>query len=161
METVGIVSGMETHGAGSDLTPEEARDALRIADAEEAATVNRPVPWWYFPMLAVLVLALFLLNMVDDPAPPLRGLIIALTLAVAVTIAALVGRISFHQPGYRGVRTPLGSTIVAVIVAGGLAIAPLLFADIVGAWLWAACGLVLSGLVAGFGIAYWRRYPRG
>jgi hypothetical protein len=149
---------MATKGAGSDLTPEEARDALRMADAEELQTINRPVPGWYFPALAVMILAVFALNSVDSPAVAVDWLVIAL----AVGVAVLVGRITLSQPGYRGVRvTQWPWTIVAIVIAAALAITPVLLADLVGSWIWLVCGLVLSGLIAGFGIAYWRRYPRG
>ena len=152
---------METSAAGSEPTPEEARRALELADAEESATVNRPVPGWYFPVLAVLVLALFLLNTVEEPQASLRVAVVALTVGIAVTVGVLVGRVSLHQPGYRGVRVPLRPTLVAVLVAAVLAIAPVLLADTVGRWIWTACGLVLSALIAGSGVSYWRRYRRG
>ena len=152
---------METQGAGFDPTPEEAREALALADAEEAATINRPVPSWYFPLLAALVLAIFLLNALDDPAGPIRGLIIALVLFAAISVAVLVGRVSFRQTGYHGVRTSWPWTIVSIAVAAALAITPVLIADAVGNWIWIVCGSVLSALIAGFGIAYWKRYPRG
>jgi len=152
---------METQGAGSNLTPEEAREALALANAEEAATINRPVPGWYFPVLAALILGIFLLNMIEDPAGPIRGLIIALVVISAITVAALVGRVTFRQTGYHGVRTPWPWTIVAIAVAAALAVTPMLFAELLGMWTWAVCGIVLSSLIAGFGIAYWKRYPRG
>jgi len=151
---------MATHDAGSNLTPDEARDALSLADAEERATVNRPVPWWYFPILAVMILAVFILNSVEDPAPSVRWIIVTLAVGVPVTMAVLVGRITLNQPGYRGVRTRWGWTIVAIVIAAALAITPVLLADTIGSWVWIVCGSVLAVLIAGFGIAYWRRYPR-
>ena len=152
---------METQGPGSNPTPEEAREALRMADAEEAATVNRPVPWWYFPALAVLILAQFLLNAVDDPSSPIRVLVAVLAVGIGASVAALVYRVSFTQPGYRGVRTPWRSMIAGMLAAGTLAVVPVLLADQLGNWIWIVCGVLLSGLIAGFGTAYWLRYPRG
>jgi len=151
---------MATHDAGSNLTPDDAREALSLADTEEQATVNRPVPWWYFPILAVMILAVFILNSVEDPAPSIRWIVVTLAVGVPVTMAVLVGRITFNQPGYRGVHTRWGWTIVAIVVAAALAITPVLLAGAIGSWLWIACGSVLAVLIAGFGIAYWRRYPR-
>jgi hypothetical protein len=151
---------MATHEAGSNLTPDDARDALSLADAEERATVNRPVPWWYFPVLAAMILAVFILNSVEEPAPTVRWVIVTLAVGVPVTMAVLVGRITLNQPGYHGVHTRWGSTILAILVAAALAITPVLVADAVGSWIWIVCGAVLAALIAGFGIAYWRRYPR-
>jgi hypothetical protein len=162
LETRASVSGMATKGAGSDLTPEEAREALRMADAEELATVNRPVPGWYFPLLSVMILAVFILNAVIDQYPGARWIILVLAIGIPIVIALLVGRFSLSQPGYRGVKvTRWPRTIGAILIAGTLAIAPVLLADTVGTWIWMVCGIILSGLIAGFGIAYWRRYPRG
>jgi hypothetical protein len=153
---------METVGAGSNLTPEEARAALRAADAEELATRNRPVPVWYFPVLAALILAVFLLNSVENPGSTLRGVIVVLTVGIPLLIAALVGRVTLSQPGYHGVRvTQWPRTAVAIVVAAALSIAPVLWAGTIGSWIWIVCGIVLSGLIAGFGIAYWRRHSRG
>jgi hypothetical protein len=162
LETRANVSGMATEGAGSDLTPEEARDALRMADAEELATVNRPVPGWYFPLLSVMILAVFILNAVIDQYPGASWIILVLAIGIPIVIAFLVGRFTLSQPGYRGVRmTRRPRTIAAILIAAALAIAPLILAGTVGTWIWAVCGIILSGLIVGFGIAYWRRYPRG
>lgn len=152
---------MATHDAGSQPTPEEACEALELADAEESATLNRPVPGWYFPVLAALVLALFLLNTIREPQFPLRPLVVVLTVAIAMTVGLLVGRVSLHQPGYYGVRMPLRPTLIGGVTAAVLAVAPALLAETVGTWIWSACGLALSGLIAGVGVSYWRRYRRG
>jgi hypothetical protein len=153
---------MATADSGSNLTSEEARNALRMADEEELATLNRPVPGWYFPVLAGMILAVFVLNSVVDRAPGIRWLILVLAIGIPIAVGVLVGRFTVSQPGYHGVRvTRWRWTIVAILVAGALAIAPLLLAETVGTWIWIVCGVVLSGLIAGLGIAYWRRYPRG
>lgn len=152
---------MATHDEGFRPTAAEARAAIDAADAEELATRNRPVPRWYFPALAVLIAAIFLLHTVEDPRGPLRIVLAVVTLTAAVAVGALVGRVSFHQPGYRGVRVAWRSMIPAVLVAGVLAVLPVLLDERVGSWIWAVCGLVLAGLIAISGELYWRRYSRG
>jgi len=152
---------METRDQGGRPTPEEARAALETANSEEEATRNRPVPAWYYPVLAVAVLALFLLNALDRPEGVLRGVAIGLTLAIALSVAVLVGRVSFRQTGYHGVRTRWGWVLGGAAIAAALAMTPVLLADSVGTWIWVPCGAVLAALIAGSGIAYQRRTGRG
>lgn len=148
---------METHDQGDRLTPDEARDALISADAEESATRNRPVPAWYFPALAALVLALFLLNMIDEPTGAVRAVAIGVVLLVAIAVAVLVGRVSFAPNGYHGVRIAWGPTLAWAAVAAALAVTPVLIAGVVGTWIWAACGAALALIIGAGGAAYQRR----
>jgi phosphatidylglycerophosphate synthase len=142
-------------------TPEEARRALDLAEAEETATRYRPVPGWYYPVLAGLILALFLLNSIEQPQQPVRTLVIIITISLAITVAVLVGRVSFGSSPYRGVRVDGKPLLAGALVAAVLAIAPALLADSIGSWIWAVCGIALSALICGFGVAYWRRHRRG
>jgi hypothetical protein len=152
---------METRGSWSLPTSEEARKALELADAEETATLYRPVPGWYYPLLAGLILALFLLNSIEQPLQPVRVLTAILTMGIALTVAVLVGRVSFGSSPYRGVRAPWKPLLISGLIAAVLAITPVLFADMLGTWIWAVCGVALAALIGGFGVAYWRRYRRG
>lgn len=95
-------------------------------------------------VLALFLLALFLLNTVAEPQETLRAVVVALTVGIAVTVGVLVGRVSLHQPGYRGVRVPLVPTLVGILVAAVLAIPPVPLVDTLGRWIWTACGLALS-----------------
>ncbi|WP_430592106.1 hypothetical protein [Humidisolicoccus flavus] len=152
---------METNESNSKPSKVEAQQALALADAEESATRFRPVPVWYYPVLALLVLGLFVLNGLEQQSEPVRITLNVLTLLTALAVAFLVGRVSFGPSPYRGVRVSWAPMIASGIVAAGLALSPVLLADTLGSWIWIVCGLALSALIAGFGIAYWRRTRRG
>ncbi|EXF24260.1 hypothetical protein BG28_07325 [Nesterenkonia sp. AN1] len=142
----------------STPTPEEARRALDAAEQEEQATINRPVPAWYFPSLAGLILALFSLNALGDLNPTLRILQAAVIVLLAVGIGALVGRFSFHQPGYRGTSVPWVKVCAAGLVAGALPVAAILLDDVLGSWVWLAGGIILAAGLLAIGIPYQRRH---
>lgn len=146
---------METHRS---LTPEEARRALEDAEREEQATINRPVPVWYFPTIACLVLALFGLNALGDLNGPVRVLQVAVVVLLAVGIGALVGRVSLHQPAYRGTHVPWGKVVASGAVAGSLPVAAILVDDVLGAWVWLPAGIILAAGVLAVGIPYQRRH---
>ncbi|SDD81744.1 hypothetical protein [Auraticoccus monumenti] len=151
---------METTAAGSQPTPEEARRSLELAAAEEEATLNPPVPGWYYPLLAGLLLVICVLNAVEDPVGPLRVVVAVAVVALAVTVAALVGRMTFHRPGYRRLHIRWVAVLPGGLVALALAVAALLLQDVVGRWVWVVAGVALAVLVLLPGLAYWRRYPR-
>ncbi len=152
---------METTDSGTKPTPDEARDSLAAADTEEQATINRPVPRWYYPVLAVAIFVLFSLNAIDDRGGTMRVVTVVLILALAVGIAALVGRISVNQPGYKGVHVPWGPTILWMLLAAAFPVAALALDDVVGPWVWIACGAALGALLLAVGIPYQRKYGHG
>lgn len=151
---------METRASGAAPTPEEARQSLHLAEQEESATVNRPVPGWYFPTLAALLLVMFLLNALGRPDQPVRGIVGGLVIACALLVAVLVGRVSFGPSPYRGVRVRWTRALPGIIIAAILALLPVLLADTVGSWIWAVCGIVLAGLLATAGTRYWQQTRR-
>ena len=151
---------METSAAESHPTPEEARRSLELAAAEEDATLNPPVPGWYYPLLAVLLLAMCALNAVEDPTGPLRVVVGVVVVALAVTVAALVGRVSLNRPGYRRVHVRWAAVLPGALVALALPVAAIMLQDVVGRWVWIVAGVGLAALVLLPGLAYWRRYPR-
>lgn len=150
---------METFD-GRPITPDEARQALAEADAEEQATLNPPMPAWYFPALAAAIFALFALNAIDDPAPAVRVVIIIAVLAVAIGIGAIVGAVSFSRPGYRGIRIRWAPTLVTGAIALLFPIAALLLAGPLGTWVWLPVGAVLAAIVVTLGILYRRSLAR-
>jgi hypothetical protein len=152
---------METAGSGAKPTPDEARDLLAAADAEEHATINRPVPTWYYPVLAVAIFALLSLNAVDDRGGAMRTLTVVLVLALALGIAALVGRIGAKHPGYRGVHVPWGPTIVWMLVAAAFPVTAMALDGVVGSWVWIGCGAALGALLLVVGVAYQRQHGHG
>lgn len=151
---------METSSSGASPTPEEARKALALADSEEIATKYQPVPGWYYPALAGLVFALFLLNSIEQPQQATRVVISIVTITVALTVAVLVGRVSFGSSPYRGVPVPWVPILISALVAAVLVVTPVLLAGLLGTWIWILCGAALAALICGVGLAYWKRYRR-
>lgn len=142
----------------STPTPEEARRALDAAEREEQATINRPVPVWYFPSLAALVLTMCGLNALGELNGALRILQAAGIVLLAVGIGALVGRFSFHQPGYRGTAVPWGKVFAAGLLAGAVPIAAILLDEVLGAWIWLVAGAILAVGILALGVPYQRRH---
>jgi len=150
---------METFD-GRPITPDEARHALAEADAEEQATLNAPVPAWYFPALAAAIFTLFALNAIENPAPAVRVVVVIAVLVVAVGIGALVGAVSFSRRGYRGIRIRWAPALVTGAIALVFPIAALLLAGPLGAWVWLPVGAALAAIVVTLGIRYRRSITR-
>lgn len=152
---------MATEDAGVQPTPEEARTALAAARAEEQATVNRPVPAWYYPVVAGALFVLFSLNAIDEPTGTIRVVIVVFVLALAVGIAWLVGRISLNHPGYKGIHIPWGTTILMILIAAAFPTAAIALEDVIGSWVWIASGAGLAVLVLATGVPYQRKHRHG
>lgn len=161
-ETRAKVSVMETHRDPSSPSADDLRAALHSADAEEDATRFTPVPVWYFPTLAALLLVLFSLN-AWETGTPLRILHAILALILAATVGFLVWRISLNRPGYVGVKTPWawGITVPSLLVALAIPVTATILADPVGEWVWIPSGMLMATLILGLGIPYQRKYARG
>ena len=151
---------METRDSGVEPTPEEARQSLDLAAREESSTANRPVPGWYFPILAALIWVMFLLNALGKPEQPIRGIIGGFAIACAILVAVLVGRVTFGSSPYRRVHISWARALPGIVIAAILALVPVLFAEMAGAWVWAACGTVLAALIATAGTRYWQQTRR-
>ncbi|MBG6055710.1 hypothetical protein IWX81_002133 [Salinibacterium sp. CAN_S4] len=152
---------METADFGDQPTPEQARALLAAADAEEHATINRPVPVWYFPVVASGVLVLFSLNAIEEPTGVLRVVTMMLILSIAIGIAALFGKITANQPGYRRIQVTWGPTILMTMLAAAFPVAAIALDGAVGSWVWIVCGAALAVLVLATGIPYQRKHAHG
>ncbi|MGZ0712820.1 hypothetical protein ACWPKO_31215 (plasmid) [Coraliomargarita sp. W4R53] len=152
---------METVGPGDQPTPDEARALLAAADAEEQATINRPVPAWYFPVLALALFVLCSLNAIDEATGVVRAITVVLVLTIAIGIAALVGKISANQPGYKRIHVQWAPTILMMLIAAAFPIAAIVLSGIVGSWVWIVCGIALAVLVLVTGVPYQRKHSRG
>jgi len=119
------------------------------------------VPVWYYPVLAVAIFALFSLNAIDDRGGTMRVATVVLIAALAFGIAALVGRISANQPGYKGVHIPWAPTILSMLLAAAFPIAAIALDDAVGSWVWIGCGAALGALLLIVGVPYQRKYGHG
>ncbi len=148
---------METGDFWTKPTPEEARELLASANAEERATVNRPVPILYYPVIAIVLFAIFALNSFDQPAGFIRVVTVALVVGLACGVAALVWKFSVNQPGYKGIHVPWGPTIAMTLVAAGFPIAAIALDEVLGSWVWIAAGAALAVLVLVTGIPYQRK----
>ncbi|GAA1113091.1 hypothetical protein [Nesterenkonia jeotgali] len=142
----------------STPSPDEARRALDAAEREEQATINRPVPVWYFPALAGLILALFGLNALGGLSGPARILQATLIILLAVGMGALVGRVSFNQPAYRGTRVPWVTVGASGLLAGAVPVAAILLDDVLGSWVWLMAGVILAAGILALGVPYERRH---
>lgn len=160
-ETCVNVSYMETEDSRDQPTQEEARAALATASTEEQATSNRPVPVWYYPVLAIALFALFALNSIDEATGTTRVVTVVLVLALGVGIAGLVGKISVNRPGYKGIHTPWGPTIPMMLLAAAFPIAAIALDDVLGSWVWIAAGAALAVLVLVPGVIYQRKHRHG
>ena len=152
---------METSDSTCQPTPAEARAALAAASREEQATVNRPVPVWYYPVVAVALFVLNALNAIDEATATIRVVTVVLILALAVSVAALVGRISLNQPGYKGIHVPWGPTILVTLIAAAFPIAAIALDGVIGSWVWIGSGTALAALVLITGIPYQRKHRHG
>lgn len=149
---------METVDSGGQPTPEEARAALTSARAEEQATINRPVPAWFYPALAGMIFALFALKSLDSTTGAVRVVTVVLVVALAISIGALVGKVSGEQPGYKGIHIPWGPTILMTLIAAAFPLAAIALDDVIGSWVWIASGAALSVLILATGVPYQRRH---
>lgn len=142
-------------------TPEEARIALATAQAAENATVNRPVPAWFYPVLAGLILVRFTLNSLDATTGAIRVITMVLILALAIGIGGLVGKIRADQPGYKGIHIPWGPTILMTLIAAAFPIAAIALDDAIGSWVWVVAGAALASFLLVTGVSYQRKYRHG
>lgn len=141
--------------------PQSAREALDLAEAEEAATRHRPVPAWYMPVLAVIVFVLFGLNAIEHPGPAVRVAVIVTAMALAMTVGALFAIVSVNPRGYRGIRVQwrpalLTGGLAALFIVGAFVLAPVL-----GSWVWLMFGGALAVLFVIAGILLQRSQRRG
>ncbi|MGO1972614.1 MAG: hypothetical protein ACTH2Q_06605 [Propionibacteriaceae bacterium] len=151
---------METNDEGPP-TPEKARIALAQADTEEKATLHRPTPRWYFPALAAIILALFCLNAVEERSTISRIVMGVLVLALAASVGALVGKVTFNPSGYQGIKFDWAGTIPVSLVAVAFPVAAIVLDGIIGRWVWIPAGVVLATLLLTLGLIQQRAIRRG
>lgn len=151
---------METHAVGPPDS-EDARKALASAEAEEDASLNRPVPVFYFPILAAMLFAIFALNAIDASSGVMRGLTIIGILVLAIGMGAVAGTVSANQPGYRGIRIKWSRVIPAMLLAQIFPVAAIILEPTLGSWVWLAIGAVFALLLLTFGVAYQRKHRHG
>ncbi len=152
---------METNETDKLPTPEEARIALAAARSEEDNTVHRPVPVWYYPMLAAIIFTMFALNSIEGATTFIRVLIGVLAIVLAAAVGGVVGRISFSRPGYKKIHVSWGPTILTVLIALVFPVAAILLAGVLGSWVWIVAGAGIAALILIVGVPYQRKHRRG
>lgn len=149
---------METHGDHVEPSRSEAEETLRTARLEERTTRQRPVPFWYYPLLAVLLFGTCALNGVDDGGVASTTIAIAvLIVAIGAIIGFLAGRYSFFPAGYSKIRVDKKWPLICAVIAAAFPISAMLTEDALGRWVWFAAGGVLATLILVLGLIYWNR----
>lgn len=152
---------METHQDAVPPTPEEARNSLQSAQAEENATLYRPVPGWFYPLLAGLLLLLLSLNALDVSSGGNRVIVSFLILAIAITLGLLSGKVIFHQPGYKGLRVKWKTILPVTLTAVAFPLAAIALEGVLGSWVWIIAGIGIAVLIISLGAAFRRKQAHG
>lgn len=145
----------------ASISADEARAALQQADAEEHATLNRPMPGWYLAALAIILFAIFALNAIDGATAWMRVVQVVALILLAVAIGALVGAVSFTHPGYRNVHIKWLPAVLWGVVAAAFPVCAMILAPLIGSWIWLVSGALLSLLIVVVGTIYRRRLAHG
>lgn len=144
----------------------EAREALVAAEAakaERGAAAKRdaarpPVPVWYFPFLAVVVLVLFGRNAFGERTGLDALLALVFALVLALFVGVLVHRMTAKSPGYTGGRIAWRPSLAGAALAAAFPIAATLLDGPLGTWVWLVCGVGLAGFLCYLGVTFHRRY---
>lgn len=129
--------------------PKEAAAALRQIDRDRASMEFPPVPGWYYPILAALMAAAMLGQLLPSPGGAVVSLIMVLGCVVLARVYVnKVGVLSWLRP--RQAWLPV--TLVLVATFGAI-----LLDQVYGLrWGWIVAAAVDAAAVLGFGIHYRR-----
>ena len=145
----------------------EEREALiaREAAADEAASDGRangksPVPVWYFPFLAVVVLVLFGRNAFGERTGLDALLALVFALVLALFVGVLVYRMTSKAPGHAGGRSAWRPSFGAAVMAAVFPVAATVLDGPWGTWVWLVCGVGLAVFLCYLGLRFARVYGR-
>ncbi|MPQ96665.1 hypothetical protein GB931_01765 [Modestobacter sp. I12A-02628] len=143
---------MET-GADGPLTPRTAAEARQQLARDEAAVRYPPLPTWFFAAMAVLVAALFLVQLLpSDDAGQAR-------IAVAVVAVVLGSRYWLNRPGVAWVAPHLPDMAwFLVAVLGSYAACWVVWGTIGLDAVWVAGAALAAGVVLVTGRRYRREF---
>lgn len=140
------------------LVASEAAKAEAAARGEDGKTARPPVPVWYFPFLAVVVLVLFGRNAFGERTGLDALLALVFALALALLVGLLVHKVTTKSPGYTGGRIAWRPSLGAAALAAVFPVAATVLDGPLGTWVWLACGIGLAAFLAYLGLALHRRY---
>jgi hypothetical protein len=154
-ETSATVSPMET-GPVESPSPQEARAALRQVAADENAVRYPPIPRWFFVVMAAVVAALYLAQLLP-PADASRA-----TFAVAVVAVVVGSRYWFNRQGVSWVSPRLADMLpFLTAVLGTFALCWAVDATTGAWWCWIAGAVVGGAVVLVTGHRYVREFGDG
>lgn len=143
----------------------EAREALiaKEAAADKAAASGRetgkpPVPVWYFPFLAVVVLVLFGRNAFGERTGLDSLLALVFALVLALFVGVLVYRMTSKAPSHTGGRSAWRPSLGAAAFAAVFPVAATLLDGPLGTWVWLVCGVSLAAFLVWLGVRFARSY---
>jgi hypothetical protein len=154
-ETRAIVSRMET-GPVESPSPQEARAALHQIAADESAVRYPPIPRWFFVVMAAVVAALYLAQLLppDDTSKA--------TFALAVVAVVLGSRYWLNRDGVSWVSPRLADMVpFLTAVYGTFALCWAVDATTGAWWCWIAGAVVASVVVLVTGLRYVREFGDG
>lgn len=138
------------------LAEEAARGEAKKRGERDAA--KPPVPVWYFPFLAVVVLVLFGRNAFGERTGLDALLALVFALVLALFVGVLVHRMTAKSPGHSGGRIAWRPSLGAAALAAVFPVAATLLDGPLGTWVWLVCGIGLAAFLVYLGLALHRRY---
>jgi hypothetical protein len=136
--------------------PWRAEEALRQIAEDESAVRYPPLPRWFFPVMAALVAALCLAQMLA-PSDARN-----VTFALAVVAIVLASRYWLRRPGVSWPSVPpsdIGPFLAAIL--GAAAVCVVVSAFTAWWWIWIAGAVVAGGVVLRTGRLYRRAFGDG
>ena len=119
-----------------------------------------PVPIWYFPFLAVVVLVLFGRNAFGERTGLDALLALVFALVLALFVGVLVYRMTSKAPSFAGGRSAWRPSLGAAVIAAVFPVAATVLDGPLGTWIWLACGVGLAAFVVWLGVRFARAYGR-
>lgn len=146
------VSFMET-GGGDRPSPDEAGETLRRLTEDENAVRYPPLPRWFFVLMASLVAAASLVQVL----PPSDSAKASLGLAIVAVVPAY--RYWLHREGVSWVSIKVGDLLGFLAVILGTVTASAIVSGVTGWWWpWVVSAVVTAGVVLYTGHVYRRSF---
>ncbi|HJE90065.1 MAG TPA: hypothetical protein K8V11_03530 [Dietzia timorensis] len=128
------------------------------AAASGGASRKPPVPVWYFPFLAIVVLVLFGRNAFGERTGLDSLLALVFALVLALFVGVLVYRMTSKSPSHTGGRSAWRPSLGAAVLAAAFPVAATLLDGPLGTWMWMVCGIGLAVFLCYLGFVFHRSY---